>query len=233
MEYVKPLSKYLAEKQMTMEEIISLGIDLCSALDICSKHAIIHRDIKDENIFINEDGIFKLGDFGIAMKMSKVGWIASMQGTPHFMAPEVYRGDPYDAAVDIYSLGIVLYRLVNHGRLPLMPAWPEIVNSDSSKEALENRMKGVPFQLPDQAGRMLAQTIMKACAYRAEDRYASPKAMKLDLEIARQELSHAERNKLVTIPVDRNETGFRTDEPAITIQSEINLQSIRTRVLQP
>lgn len=232
MEYVKPLSKYLAEKQMSMGEIITLGIDICAALDICEKHGIIHRDIKDENIFINEDGIFKLGDFGIAMKMSKFGWIASMQGTPHFMAPEVYRGDPYDAAVDIYSLGIVLYRLVNHGRLPLMPAWPEIANSGSSKETLENRMKGVPFQLPDQAGCMLAKTIMKACAYRAEERYESPKAMKLDLELAMQKLSKVERKEFVTILADRSDTISPIDEALMKTQSEIRFQSDKTRVLQ-
>ena len=233
MEYVKPLSKYLAESQMSMEEIITLGIDICSALDICLKHGIIHRDIKDENIFINEDGIFKLGDFGIAMKMSRSGWIASMQGTPHFMAPEVYRGDPYDAAVDIYSLGIVMFRLVNHGRLPLLPPYPETINSGISQEALENRMKGVPFPLPDQSGDLLAKSIMKACAYQAADRYASPKAMKRDLETALQQLSDMERNELVTMLTTGTDTGLQIDKPAMKTQSELKIENNKTRILQP
>jgi len=199
MEFVKPLSKYLTEKQMTREEVIMLGIDMCSALDICSKHGIIHRDIKEQNIFINEDRIFKLGDFGIAMKLYKSGWTASMRGTPHYMAPEVYHGDKYNSLVDIYSLGIVLYKLFNHGRLPIMPPYPEAFDSDDSKKALEKRMNGGQFQMPDQAGEALAKVIMKACAYKAENRYSSPIMMKRDLEKALNGLSYVSRNEFVTI----------------------------------
>ena len=61
----------------------------------------IHRDIKDDNIFVNQDGTFKLGDFGISKELSKSGRAASMRGTPLYMAPEIFRGDKYDAAVDI------------------------------------------------------------------------------------------------------------------------------------
>ena len=139
MEYVTSLRKYLKEHAMTKEEVIRLGIDICTALETCSKKGIVHRDIKDENIFVSEDGVFKLGDFGIARELSKSGRAASMRGTPLYMAPEIYRGEKYDAAVDIYSLGIVLYKLLNNGRMPFMPPYPEKVRYQDSEDALEKR----------------------------------------------------------------------------------------------
>jgi serine/threonine protein kinase len=199
MEYVKSLGQYLTEKQLSRAEIATLGIDICTALDICSKHGIIHRDIKDDNIFYNDDGIFKLGDFGIAMKLSRDGWMTSMSGTPHFMAPEVYRGESFDASVDIYSLGIVMYRLFNHGRLPFMPPYPEPVDSRDRDEAFEKRMNGNPFPLPDQAGNDLAHVILKACSYRADDRYASPVSMKRALKNILQNMTKKSKNEWVTL----------------------------------
>lgn len=214
MEYVEPLSNYLTKNQLTMREVVTLGIDLCTALDICSKRGVIHRDIKDENIFINDDGIFKLGDFGIAMKLSKSGWTVSMRGTPHYMAPEVYHGEQYDAAVDIYSLGIVMYKHVNHGRLPLVPPYPEAFNGKDSEEALEKRMSGELFPVPDQAGKAMSKVIMKACAYKAEDRYATPIKMKRDLQRVLHSLSDIKSGESVTILNAQTESVSRKGEPA-------------------
>jgi len=193
MEYVKSLDRYLTENQLSRAEIVSLGIDICTALEICAKHRIIHRDIKDENIFYNEDGIFKLGDFGIALKLSREEWMTSMSGTPHFMAPEVYRGEPFDATVDLYSLGMVMYRLMNHGRLPFLPSYPEPVCSGDHEFAFQKRMEGEPFPIPDQAGPAMASVILKACAYRAVDRYASPVEMKRALKDILQNLTADEK----------------------------------------
>lgn len=230
MEYVKSLGKYLTEKRLTRAEIISLGIDICTALDICSKHGIIHRDIKDDNIFYNEDGIFKLGDFGIAMKLSKDGWITSMSGTPHFMAPEVYRGEPFDASVDIYSLGIVMYRLMNHGRLPFMPPYPEPIFSGNSDEAFEKRMKGDPFPPPDQAGAALASAILKACAFRAEDRYISPLEMKRVLKNILQQLPEKAKSELVTLRGIKADATIQGEELGNLNQAEVKAGNTVTKV---
>ena len=210
MEYAKPFSKYLTEKRMSMESIIELGIDLCTALDICHKHGIIHRDIKDENIFISDDNVFKLGDFGIAMKLSKNLRTAAMRGTPNFMAPEVYRGGNYDASVDIYSLGIVMYRLLNHGRMLFLPHYPEPIQADDISQSLQRRMTGEPFQNPDQADELLAAVIKKACAYESENRYQSPIEMKRDLERVLVSLSDSEKSRLVTSLETLNKPNVRT-----------------------
>ena len=77
--------------------------------------------LKPENIFISQYGDYKLGDFGIARTAEKTMAGMSKKGTYTYMAPEVYRGDAYNATVDIYSLGIVLYRLLNDNRAPFLP----------------------------------------------------------------------------------------------------------------
>ena len=217
MEYAKPLSNYLSEKRMTMEEVISLGIHLCTALEICHRHGIIHRDIKDENIFISADGVFKLGDFGIAMKLSQTGRTAAMRGTPIFMAPEIYHGGKYNASVDIYSLGIVMYRLLNHGRMPFMPLYPKPIHSDDIHESLEKRMRGEPFQKPDQANDELSGVIKKACAYNNKDRYAYPMKMKEDLEKVLGNLSDSEKNSLVTLLDTKNASSEQTEQAFIWV----------------
>ena len=69
---------------------------------------------------ISRFGEFKLGDFGIARELDRNVNGLSKKGTFSYMAPEMYRGEDYDQRVDIYSLGIVLYRLRNHNRLPFI-----------------------------------------------------------------------------------------------------------------
>ncbi|MCR4655916.1 MAG: protein kinase [Lachnospiraceae bacterium] len=93
--------------------VLKLGVDICSALEICAMKKVIHRDIKPENIFINEFGDYKLGDFGVARKLENVAGALSQKGTYNYMAPEVEKGTSYNETVDLYSLGLVLYRFLN------------------------------------------------------------------------------------------------------------------------
>lgn len=207
MEYVRSLPEYLKENRMSRGSVLQLGIDICNALELCSKKGIIHRDIKDDNIFVSDDGIFKLGDFGIARELSKSGRAASMRGTPLYMAPEVYRGDKYDAAVDIYSLGIVLYKLLNHGRMPFMPQWPSAVRFSDSEQALERRLVGEELPAPDTASGALAAAVLKACAHKPEDRYATATQMKTELEKVLAAMGSEEFSELVTLPQQQKAAG--------------------------
>ena len=178
MEYVTSLRKYLKEHRLTLSEVLQLGMDICTALELCNQKGIIHRDIKDDNIFVNQDGAFKLGDFGIAREMTKSGRAVSMRGTPFYMAPEVFRGDKYDATVDIYSLGIVLYKLLNNGRMPFMPDWPGEARVSDGDLALERRYSGDAMPAPMMAGQDLSAAILKACAFRPADRYRTAREFK-------------------------------------------------------
>lgn len=183
MELLTPLNEYTREKgTLGKDEVIHLGIDICKALEVCQKHDIIHRDIKPENIFVADYGNFKLGDFGIARIASQTSGASTRAGTNAYMAPEVYRGEHYGKTVDLYSLGLVLYRLLNDNRLPFMPQYPAPLRFQDRENAQAMRLSGAPIPAPAHADSALANVIAKACAYNAEDRFSSATDMRLALE---------------------------------------------------
>lgn len=183
MELLTPLLDYIKFNTITKRDVIKLGIEMCRALELCQKYNIIHRDIKPENIFVSDNGDFKLGDFGIARQVEKTSSGLSKKGTQNYMAPEVYRGEAYGTSVDIYSLGIVLYRLLNHNRAPFMPPYPSPIKYSDREKSLIMRMSGNPIPLPAgvNEGR-LVEIAMMACEFDPKIRYSSPTQMREDLE---------------------------------------------------
>ena len=171
MEYLTSFMEYCAEKPLKEEDVIRLGIDLCKALEYCQCQNIIHRDIKPENIFVSRFGEFKLGDFGIARELDRSMSGLSKKGTFSYMAPEMYKGEEYDARVDIYSLGIVLYKLCNHNRLPFISLQKQLITYHDKENALNRRMAGEELPMPAQADDVLGEVILKACAYDRDERY--------------------------------------------------------------
>ena len=182
MELLTPLFDYLEDNSFTIRDVIKLGIDMCKALELCQKYNIIHRDIKPENIFVSGQKNFKLGDFGIARKLEKTSSGMSKKGTYSYMAPEVFKGQSYNSTVDIYSLGIVLYRFLNNNRTPFLPPYPEDIKYSDKENANIMRMSGEQFVLPSNATGRLGEIILKACAYNPKDRYESPLEMRRALE---------------------------------------------------
>ena len=182
MEYLTSFLDYCAGRALTEEDVIHLGIDLCKALEYCQCQNIIHRDIKPENIFVSRFGEFKLGDFGIARELDRTMSGLSKKGTFSYMAPEMYRGEAYDARVDIYSLGIVLYKLRNHNRLPFISLKKQLITYRDKEEALNRRMAGEKLPAPAEAGEAFAEVILKACAYDRHDRYESAEEFRMALE---------------------------------------------------
>ncbi len=183
MELLESLTNRTAEKPLPVEEVVKLGLNLCSALMLCAKNSIIHRDIKPDNIFISPNGDYKLGDFGIARTLEAAVTFMSKKGTYNYMAPEVYKGEKYGATCDIYSLGLVMYRLLNNGRLPFLPPAPQPIGPVDRENAIIRRMKGESFAAPCNADPALSRIVLKACAFRPEDRYASAEEMHRDLFI--------------------------------------------------
>ena len=116
MELLTPLKKYVTD-QYSEYQVLRLGLDMCRALIACESVKIIHRDIKPDNIMVSSDGTFKLGDFGIA-KTSEKTQTGTMAGTYNYMAPEVANQKRYGLAADIYSLGMVLYWMMNNKTMP-------------------------------------------------------------------------------------------------------------------
>lgn len=175
MELLTPLNNYLSDKMLDEKDVVKLGTDICNALEMCGKYNVIHRDIKPENIFLNKFGHFKLGDFGIARRLESKSTGMSTKGTPNYMAPEIVRYEKYDSRVDIYSLGIVLYRFLNANRLPFVETEKQILSYNERKAALDRRLSGESLPAPSQASPALAAVVLKACAYNPDDRYATAK----------------------------------------------------------
>lgn len=169
MEYLTPLEDYIKSQDFFVRDVIQLGLDVLYGLQSCHNNGVIHRDIKDDNIFVSEKGEYKIGDFGVSKVLKDSSKAESLKGTPIFLAPEVYLGnESYTKSVDLYSLGIVLYRLLNYRRNPFLPRFPEQYFSQDEDAAFEERMSGKAAELPSLGGEAIGQVIVKAISNSSE-----------------------------------------------------------------
>ncbi len=189
MEYIDglPLIEYCEKNQVTLPHRLNLFVTVCEAVSFAHQRAIIHRDLKPNNVLITTNGIPKLLDFGIAKLLATTEREASVSiveqkriMTIEYASPEQVRGELLDVRTDVYSLGVVLYRMLT-GVLPY----------DLSPESSALREKAVCEQEPKPASaaargkesygkdlsRLLSgdlDTILnKALRKRADERYAS------------------------------------------------------------
>ena len=133
------------------ENVIKLGVDISNALILCEKEHIIHGNIKPNNILVSKDEEYKLSDFGI-LKNADITASEKQKTGMEYQAPEVLRGEQYGHTADIYSLGMVMYWLLNNQTLP---------------------RRDEKLQPPALGSEKLKEIVMKACESCPEDRYAS------------------------------------------------------------
>lgn len=223
MELLTPLFDYLKYEKFSVKKVIQLGIDMCRALEICEQYHIIHRDIKPENIFVSKLGRFKLGDFGIAKQMEKTSLILSKKGTYTYMAPEVYKGKPYNATVDIYSLGIVLYWFLNNNRTPFLPEYPKTIGHMDKERANRIRMSGMAIKAPCHANEGLAKIVLKACAYEEEKRYQHAGEMRKDLEkiLEKGTSTPKQDNEILSMDVSEYEMRKKESETRRSLEEKL------------
>ncbi len=196
MELLMPMPQMM-KPDYDEQETLRVGTDLCSALALCSRYHIVHRDIKPQNIFVSAAGHYKLGDFGIA-KVSEHTTNGTRIGTLKFMAPEVFNGQPYGARSDLYSVGMVLYWMMNDMRLPFLPPAPELITAEAEQNARVCRFRGDPLPRPVNGSDALWAIVRRACAHHAEDRYETPEEMLAELRLLQNDPSETLRE--MTIP---------------------------------
>jgi tRNA A-37 threonylcarbamoyl transferase component Bud32 len=172
------LRQLMAMGELSPAEALRIAPQVCEALQYAHEHGVVHRDVKPENILIDTAGQVKIADFGLAKLMRKddrVGLTRSTAvfGTPHYMAPEQWRGSAgVDHRADIYSLGVVLYEMLT-GQLPLGHFDPP------------SRRPGVPRGLDEVVRRTLAQ--------RPENRYQRAGDVQTDVELQARSMPEAPR----------------------------------------
>jgi non-specific serine/threonine protein kinase len=123
MEHVEggSLDDYITDRRVSVEEVLELAIQISDGLTEAHSHGIIHRDIKPSNILVSRLGRAKIVDFGLALLQKKeptpgAGLIA---GTADFMSPEQVQGMAADARSDLFSIGVVLYKILT-GKAPFV-----------------------------------------------------------------------------------------------------------------
>ena len=119
------LYKLLREKKYFSEErTVRYAIDIARALAYCHERHVIHRDIKLENLLIDENGSIKLADFGWSVHVPPTAPPEELRrttlcGTPEYLSPEIVAGTPHNKATDIWSFGVLIYEFL-HGKTPFV-----------------------------------------------------------------------------------------------------------------
>ncbi|MBQ8029266.1 MAG: protein kinase [Clostridia bacterium] len=184
LEEMRSLSDLLNEFSFTLEETIRLGIEICKSLIRCRDFGYIYPNLKPENILFDAKGVCKLGDFGSFSLLEPSKTSVAYKRTQHYMAPEYLKNDSINCTSDTYSLGLILYMLINRGRLPFTEQYPQEVTLNGLNRSKENRCLGMSFPEPATQAPMLMKVISKACAFKETDRYLTPKQMLSDLNAA-------------------------------------------------
>jgi eukaryotic-like serine/threonine-protein kinase len=109
-------SEVVNDKPIDLQRALQFGIDMCTGMTVAHQVGIVHRDLKPANVLINQDGLLKIVDFGVAAahregdtQLTKTGYVI---GSPKYMAPEQILGKKVDERADIYAVGVMLYEMV-------------------------------------------------------------------------------------------------------------------------
>lgn len=178
------LSEFLQEHEIIIPEVGALIVaEICRAVSNAHESAVIHRDIKPENVMIARGGVLKLTDFGIAqiVDTQKLTLTGQLLGSPAYMAPEMVLGGSIDFRTDIFSIGVLLYRL-STGQLPFVGKNPH--------EVLKKIAEGEhtpPSMVCPAVSRDLETIIEKALEVEPDRRYDSVSDLLDDLVVLLEE----------------------------------------------
>ena len=207
MEYIegKTLKQLLNKRgALTLPEVIDIMTQLTDGLSHAHEAYIIHRDIKPQNIMIEDNGTVKITDFGIAMAVNATQFTQtnSVMGTVHYLPPEQANGKGATVKSDIYSLGILMYELLT-GSVPFKGDNAVEIALKHMKEKLPSIRKQNPL-IPQS----VENIVIKACAKNPRNRYDTVKEMHDDIVTAMER----ENEKKIVFEYPENDL----DEPKVT-----------------
>lgn len=218
MEYVEgyTLKEVIAQSgKLTWRATIKIASQICAGLEHAHKNHIIHRDIKSQNILVNEELVAKVTDFGIARAStnSTITMTGNTIGSVHYFSPEQAKGQHTDEKSDIYSLGIVMYEMIT-GRVPFDADTPVSVALKQIQE-----LPIPPIQYDKEMPVAVNDIIMKALQKEPRLRYQSATEMLKDLQAVLE-------NPQSTVIIDKN-IGATTVMPSVT-ENMINERAVKT-----
>ncbi len=190
MEYVKgePIDNFCQKQKLSLDERLKLFNKVCDAVAFAHRNLIVHRDLKPSNILVNEKAEPKLLDFGISKLLDTngddAGQVTQLGAlTPQYASPEQINGQPVTTTTDIYSLGVVLFRILTenfpnqpatkgNGRLlrEITDSGPTLPSSAAVTPVIRTRLKGD-----------LDNIILKALSKEPERRYQTVEQFSADI----------------------------------------------------
>ena len=218
MEYIegKTLKQLLKKREsLTLTEVIDIMTQLTDGISHAHESYIIHRDIKPQNIMIEDDGRIKITDFGIAMALNatQLTQTNSVMGSVHYLPPEQASGKGATVKSDIYSLGILMYELLT-GNVPF-----------KGDNAVEIALKHMKDKIPSirkqdpSIPQSVENIILKASAKNPRNRYDTAKEMHEDLVHCLDE-EHA-NDKKIAFEYPENDLDSTAPIPTVTSKKKI------------
>jgi len=173
-------SEIVNEKPLPLERAIKYGCDIATGMAIAHQAGIVHRDLKPANILINDEGLLKIVDFGVAAaqkegdtQLTKTGYVI---GSPKYMAPEQILGKKVDERADIYSVGVILYEMVTG-----VPPYSRGDHMSVMYQHVQGKAKP-PIEVNPQLPKALSDLVVKAMAVDKLKRFQSMDELRLALE---------------------------------------------------
>ena len=169
MDYLTSIGQLYLDSKLTVKNLLTMGVDICDALDWCHKNGRVHNNLNLNNIFINNDGRYVLGDFA--------PFVNKQNEVEYCIAPELYYGDKPSVSTDIYGLGMVMFVLLNKG----LPPFAESDNTEELKLSIKRLRNGETPSLARSVNYRLSDLICKAISSK-EKRFNSVDEMKKSIE---------------------------------------------------
>jgi len=173
-------SEVVNEKPIELKRAMQFATDICIGMTVAHQQGIVHRDLKPANVLINQEGLLKIVDFGVAAaqregdtQLTKTGYVI---GSPKYMAPEQILGKKVDERADIYALGVMLYEMVT-GVAP----YSRGDHMSVMYQHVQGKAK-VPQEVNPNLPRALSELVMRAMAVDKARRFQTMDELRLAIE---------------------------------------------------